>query len=81
MLVDLINNSSFKEHLYWRKYDNDCKAIVRLIDWERGTPYTYRFFDLEELKESQLLFARKFDDSIDSDIILSIKKMVLNERV
>lgn len=45
---------------------------TRYIDWERGSnnnPYTFREQDFEELKESQSLFARKFDRKIDQNII------------
>ncbi len=33
---------------------------LRLIDWERGNPYVWQDKDLEELKQSDCLFARKF---------------------
>lgn len=45
--------------------DCDC----RIIDWERGKPYTYRKNDAEELFNSTALFARKFDLSVDKEII------------
>lgn len=42
---------------------NKCRTdeITRLIDWERGRPYTYQFEDFDLLMSSPALFARKFD--------------------
>ena len=45
---------------------------TRLIDWVRGSnnnPYVFRETDLEELKNSRALFARKFDLNIDKKIV------------
>ena len=45
---------------------------TRLIDWARGNnnnPYLFRETDLEELKNSSALFARKFDLNIDKKIV------------
>ena len=45
---------------------------TRLIDWARGSnnnPYVFRETDLEELKNSRALFARKFDLNIDKKIV------------
>ncbi|MGG4036986.1 beta-1,6-N-acetylglucosaminyltransferase [Heyndrickxia ginsengihumi] len=77
-LQTLINNSLFKEKLYRKDYDNSCDAMARLIDWNRGKPYIFSIGDLEELKNSKLMFARKFDDSIDKKIILRIEEMILS---
>ena len=69
----IVHNSIFQDHLYWKTYDNDCRAIQRLIDWDRGNPYVFRSSDFNELASSQMLFARKFDASIDSEIILAVR--------
>lgn len=42
---------------------------TRLIDWKRGGPYTFLQSDAKELANSPALFARKFDEVIDSRII------------
>ena len=42
---------------------------MRMIDWNRGTPYVFRKEDYELLKKSSYLFARKFDEEIDKDIL------------
>jgi hypothetical protein len=47
-------------------------ANLRLIDWARrqgNSPHTWRIDDLEDLKSSPCLFARKFDVSIDSTVV------------
>lgn len=50
-----------------------CK---RLINWDRGKPYTWGRFspeeDFDELMSSHCLFARKFDERVDFDIIQRI---------
>jgi len=68
-LQTIVNKSKFEERLYHKEYDNDPHAIMRLIDWERGTPYIFRNIDKDMLKRTDMLFARKFDCSIDKEII------------
>jgi len=43
----------------------------RIIDWDRGPehPRVLRLEDLPRLESSTMMFARKFDDSIDADVI------------
>lgn len=66
----LVHNSEyFKQKLYHPYYDNSDIAIQRLIDWNRGKPYVFKKEDLDELKNSPYLFARKFDSEIDKEII------------
>ena len=66
----LVHNSEyFKQKLYHPHYDNLEIASQRLIDWNRGKPYVFRSQDLDELKNSSYLFARKFDSKIDKEII------------
>lgn len=71
-LQTILINSPYKDNLYHTKFDNDPHAIMRLIDWRRGTPYTFRSADKEELFTSDMMFARKFDSEIDQDIIKEI---------
>ena len=68
-LQTVVHNSEYAGHLYHPQYDNDPRAIMRLIDWERGMPYIWRMSDKQELLESEMLFARKFDCAVDRDII------------
>ena len=67
----ILFNSKFEKSLSY----NTC---LREIDWKRGEPYTYRKADYSLLINSNNLFARKFDTSIDKEIIdniyLCIKK-------
>lgn len=63
----LIMNSPFRDKLACR---NDYYlGTMRLIDWNRGRPYVFRRQDMEELTNSPCLFARKFDEKVDENII------------
>lgn len=71
----LVHNSEyFKQKLYHSSYGNSAIASQRLIDWNRGKPYVFKKQDLDELKNSPCLFARKFDSEIDKEIIDLISK-------
>ncbi len=51
---------------YRQNIINDCK---RHVDWERGNPYTFTREDFGLLCASDCLFARKFDERTDMQII------------
>lgn len=68
----LLHNSDFRKNLYHPQYDNSPDAIMRLIDWNRGYPYIFRETDIEEIKASPMLWARKFDCIVDSNIITKV---------
>lgn len=76
-LQTIIDNSDFKNNLYYKKYDNDPRAIMRLIDWQRGKPYIFRECDFQELMNYEMLFARKFDAKVDSEIVIKIRERLL----
>jgi hypothetical protein len=76
-LQTLVYNSDFKNNLYLNKKDDSYKANMRLIDWQRGGPYTFRIDDFEELINSDRFFARKFDINIDRNIVDKISEYVL----
>ncbi len=63
----LAYNSGFAEKIY--SHENHEKATMRMIDWKRGKPYTYRSEDFDELIQSPYMFARKFDEQVDYRII------------
>ena len=63
-LQTLAYNSPFREAI--------VPSCYRLIDWERGTPYTFRMDDLALLLDSDRLFARKFSQTTDSAVIEAI---------
>jgi len=52
--------------------DTIVKKYYRQIDWERGSPYTYRKEDVPQLLTSPAMFARKFDASVDPEAIALI---------
>lgn len=70
----MIFNSPFKETIIDPSKNTDPSD--RYIDWQRGTPYTWRNSDYNELIESKCLFARKFSSKTDKEIILKIIKYV-----
>ena len=64
-IATLVWNSPFREKA--------VKGSLRLIDWDRGGsirhPWTFRSEDLEMLMNAPHLWARKFDETVDSKII------------
>ena len=72
-LQTIISNSRFQERLFHKEFDDDLEAIMRLIDWERGNPYVFRKEDYEDIIKCKFLFARKFDEKIDREIIYRIR--------
>ena len=80
-LQTIINQTEFKNRLYHKKYDNDLHSIMRLIDWERGTPYIFKIEDKKMLTETDMLFARKFDCNMDREIIDYIAQYILGKNI
>lgn len=76
-------NSEFKEKLYRKKYDDIVLSNMRLIDLKargkNGNPYVWRISDYDEIINSDCLFARKFDISIDKEIIRKIYNLINNK--
>ena len=50
-------------------HDNIEDECLRFIDWNRGGPYTFKSEDFDLLVNSYKLFARKFDEKVDNEII------------
>lgn len=67
-LQTLVDHSKFKENLY-KPVPNNLSDSMRHIDWDRGAPYTFRTNDYEELINSDCMFARKFNENVDNEII------------
>lgn len=65
----MAESSKFKNNLFMPNCNDDHFACVRLIDWKRGNPYIWRKEDFEIIKRSPCIFARKFDLSVDSEIV------------
>lgn len=59
--------------------ENEYRSCMRLIDWNRGTPYVYTKSDYEELNNSKYFFARKFGniDVIKDFVLYRAKTNVL----
>lgn len=68
-LQTIVYNSPFYQNVYSLDYSNPCHSMVRAVDWKRGNPYVFRKDDFDELMDREELFARKFDENIDYDII------------
>lgn len=78
-LQNLLMNSGFKDRVF--RFEQSG-ANCYLIDWTKrngNSPYTYSMADFDKLilSEFQYLFARKFDEAIDFQIVekLFIKEM------
>lgn len=54
---------------------------MREIDWNRGNPYVFRTEDFEILMNSPCMFARKFDEKTDREIIERIYEKINNEQI
>lgn len=57
-------NSQFRDRI-----QSDSK---RLIDWQRGRPYTFRLEDFDALMNSPCFWARKFNESVEPAIVEKI---------
>ena len=66
----ILYNSHFRKNIY--DVDDENIGSQRYIDWERGMPYTFRSEDTESLIKSDLMFARKFHESVDKKVIDTI---------
>lgn len=71
----LLENSPYSGNLFMPDCNNDHFACARLIDWQRGNPYIWRIDDLEEIKASPCIFARKFDENTDEKVIEEVLRM------
>lgn len=78
LIQTMIRNSPFMDRVFSTR--DDYYACLRLIDWKRGTPYVWRKKDYEELVKAPHLFARKFDEEIDSEVIDAVYEYVLSKQ-
>ena len=65
-LQTLLYCSEFRDKIYYNPYG---EHNMRYTDWERGNPYTFQLTDVEELKQSTQLFARKIDDVYTANMV------------
>lgn len=75
-------NCGFKDRIYFP--EDGMTENARFIDWTRGkngNPYTLRSQDYQTLKANKNLFARKFSETIDKDIIRRICTEIQEENI
>ncbi|MDE6620274.1 MAG: beta-1,6-N-acetylglucosaminyltransferase [Lachnospiraceae bacterium] len=72
----IVMDSPYRDNLYVVGFDNNYDACVRYIDWERGAPYVFREEDFNDLMASKCMFARKFDERCDAEIVEHIYKLL-----
>lgn len=65
----IVMDSPYAQNLCHDGFNNDYGANLRYIDWERGDPYVFRTGDFDDLINSKCMFARKFDENTDKEII------------
>lgn len=63
------------------KEPGDYHGIAREIDWYRGAPYVWKSEDFDYLMHSERMFARKFDQTIDMEIILKVFYAINNTKM
>lgn len=82
--VQLMAIHSGRLHSCYRSEPGEgVSAILRLIDWERGTtmsPYTFGMSDYDLLLQSENLFARKFDETVDCEIVKAIYNYIIKRQ-
>lgn len=74
-LQTILINSDFKANLF-DKESLKNNPNMRLIDWNRGKPYTWRIEDQDILMNTDMFFARKVDPDVDHEIIHFIERTV-----
>lgn len=67
-------NSHFREKIYCLNDTNI--GSLRMIDWNRGQPYVFRESDFELIINSDCIFARKFMEDIDFEIVKKISEYI-----
>lgn len=78
-LQTIIANSYFLPKVVQNNFCDNYQNIQYCIDWKRGNPYIFRSEDYQELLDSDMCFARKFDINVDSEIIGKIKRHVTDD--
>lgn len=77
-----LHTLAYNSHFRGRLYDETDlrEGSMRYIDWHRGSPYTWgrEDGDFELLMNSPYLFARKFDERTNMDIVNQICDAVKN---
>lgn len=71
-------NSHYKDKIF--DSHDELHGCMRLMDWKRGRPYTFRVEDYQEIMTSDKLFARKFDDRVDKQIVEMIFSAIMKQQ-
>ena len=67
LIQTILINSPFAKNIYNK--DDEYKSCLREIDWKRGNPYIWKKEDKDILLNSNNMFARKFDENTDKEIM------------
>lgn len=67
----LIAQSPYQDKIYQGPSDTSARAI----DWDRGNPWVWKYADLEQLKASPCMFARKFDIEKEPELVHEIERL------
>lgn len=78
-LQTIVFNSSFRDAVCENNYCDNYDNILCYIDWDRGKPYEFTEADYDMLKQTNMLFARKFNWEKDSRIVLKLLHDVYDE--
>lgn len=73
----LFYNSDFRNRIYLDESGNP--SDMREVDWTRrvaDSPHVYTMDDYYQLVNSDRMFARKFDENVDMNIVFQIQKFV-----
>ena len=87
-LPTLLLRSPFSDNLYDPTVVENQRTVnlsnMRFIDWNRGEsirhPWTFRVDDYELLMSVPHLFARKFDENVDGEIIHRLKEKLATKK-
>ena len=77
-LQTLLWNSPFRGNVYRQLGEENWDAIQRLIDWNRSngsSPHVFAYEDMAMLRDSPLMFARKFDCEKDARVVEAIEAL------
>ncbi len=77
-LQTALYNSPFMDKRAFMGFDDEQAATMRYVDWTGGgaSPRTLKDADFDMLMDSGMLFARKFDESVDANVIMRIAEDV-----
>lgn len=80
-LQTLIASSDFINYVSENNFSDNYETIQYCIDWKRGNPYEFSINDFNQLMNSNMLYARKFNWNNDSEIVKKICETIENSNV